>query len=201
MTRARRLALPFALVAVAAVAIVVAARQPPPSPADAFTVRDEMIPMRDGVKLYTRIFTPKRPAGAAALRLPPHALRHRRRRRIVRPLLQGAGRRGLHLRLPGHPREVQVRGHVRDACGRPATRRHDQAIDEGTDTYDTIEWLLKNVPEHNGRVGMLGVSYDGWTTVMARCSSRTRRSRPSRRRPRPPTCGSATTSTTTARSA
>ena len=34
------------------------------------------------------------------------------------------------------------------------------ALDEGTDTYDTIEWLLKNVPNHNGRVGMLGVSYD-----------------------------------------
>ena len=41
-----------------------------------------------------------------------------------------------------------------------------KAIDESTDTYDTIEWLLKNVPNHNGRVGMYGISYDGWTTVM-----------------------------------
>ena len=41
-----------------------------------------------------------------------------------------------------------------------------QAIDEGTDTYDSIEWLLKNVPKNNGRVGMLGVSYDGWTAAM-----------------------------------
>src|SRR5206468_7486847 len=41
-----------------------------------------------------------------------------------------------------------------------------KAIDEGSDAYDTIEWLLKNVPGHNGRVGMLGVSYDGWLTVM-----------------------------------
>ena len=40
------------------------------------------------------------------------------------------------------------------------------AIDEETDTYDSIEWLLKNVPKHNGRVGMLGVSYDGWTAAM-----------------------------------
>ncbi len=39
-------------------------------------------------------------------------------------------------------------------------------LDEGTDTYDTIEWLLKNVPRNNGRVGMLGISYDGWTTIM-----------------------------------
>ena len=42
-----------------------------------------------------------------------------------------------------------------------------KAIDEGTDAYDTIDWLLKNVRGHNGRVGMSGVSYDGWTTVMA----------------------------------
>ena len=50
---------------------------------------------------------------------------------------------------------------------RPARTPGDtSALDEGTDTYDTIEWLLKNVPNHNGRVGMLGVSYDGWTTIM-----------------------------------
>src|SRR5205807_4187566 len=39
-------------------------------------------------------------------------------------------------------------------------------VDEGTDTYDTIDWLIKTVAGHNGRVGMLGVSYDGWLTVM-----------------------------------
>jgi putative CocE/NonD family hydrolase len=41
------------------------------------------------------------------------------------------------------------------------------AIDEGTDAYDTIDWLVKNGPANNGKVGMLGVSYDGWTTIMA----------------------------------
>jgi hypothetical protein len=50
---------------------------------------------------------------------------------------------------------------------RPARAPGDTAaLDEGTDTYDTIEWLLKNVARNNGRVGMLGVSYDGWTTIM-----------------------------------
>ena len=50
---------------------------------------------------------------------------------------------------------------------RPARAPGDtKALDEGTDTYDTIDWLLKNVPGNNGRVGMLGVSYDGWTTIM-----------------------------------
>src|SRR5207253_8222892 len=42
-----------------------------------------------------------------------------------------------------------------------------KAIDESTDAYDTIDWLVKNVPDNNGRVGMLGISYDGWTTAMA----------------------------------
>ncbi len=51
---------------------------------------------------------------------------------------------------------------------RPARAPGDtKALDEGTDTYDTISWLLANVPGNNGRVGMLGVSYDGWTTIMA----------------------------------
>jgi hypothetical protein len=48
------------------------------------------------------------------------------------------------------------------------TDRFDpRATDETTDTYDTIDWLVKNVAGHNGRVGVFGVSYDGWTTVMA----------------------------------
>jgi putative CocE/NonD family hydrolase len=40
-------------------------------------------------------------------------------------------------------------------------------VDHATDTYDTIDWLVKNVPESNGKVGVLGVSYGGFTTLMA----------------------------------
>src|SRR5207237_10640473 len=40
-------------------------------------------------------------------------------------------------------------------------------IDEGTDAYDTIDWLVKNIPNNNSHVGTPGVSYDGWTTAMA----------------------------------
>ena len=43
----------------------------------------------------------------------------------------------------------------------------DRPIDESSDTYDTIEWLLKNVPNHNGRVGMWGISYPGFYTAAA----------------------------------
>jgi putative CocE/NonD family hydrolase len=49
----------------------------------------------------------------------------------------------------------------------PRNRQDTKSIDEGTDAYDTIDWLLKQVPNNNGRVGMLGISYPGWLTVMA----------------------------------
>ena len=41
------------------------------------------------------------------------------------------------------------------------------AVDHSTDTYDTIDWLMKNIPETNGKVGILGISYDGFTSLMA----------------------------------
>ncbi|MBI3788836.1 MAG: CocE/NonD family hydrolase [Ignavibacteriales bacterium] len=46
-------------------------------------------------------------------------------------------------------------------------KNNPKSIDESTDTHDTIEWLLNNIPHNNGRAGMLGISYDGWLTVMA----------------------------------
>ena len=46
-------------------------------------------------------------------------------------------------------------------------KKDAKAIDESSDTYDTIDWLLKNVPNNNGKVGMYGISYDGWTTIIA----------------------------------
>ena len=45
-------------------------------------------------------------------------------------------------------------------------KKDPRAIDESTDTYDTFDWLLKNIPKNNGKAGMYGISYDGWTTVM-----------------------------------
>jgi putative CocE/NonD family hydrolase len=164
MTRTRRNALPLGLVVVAAVTIV-AGRQAPPSPAGAFTVRDAMVPMRDGVKLYTRIFTPQRHSGPLPI--------------IFRRTPYGIdGADGSFVRYykaladDGYLFVFQdIRGKFKSegtfVMQRPARSPGDTtSLDEGTDTYDTIEWLLANVPDHNGRVGMLGVSYDGWTTIM-----------------------------------
>jgi len=49
----------------------------------------------------------------------------------------------------------------------PRDQKDLQSIDESTDTYDTIDWLVKNVAKNNGRVGVLGVSYDGWLAAVA----------------------------------
>jgi hypothetical protein len=125
------------------------------------------IPMRDGVKLHLEIHAPK--ASAAAL---PFLL-------VRTPY--GADANGNSLN--GSYRELAEEGYIfvfQDIRGRyksegtfvmqRAPRAVDgprNAIDESTDAYDTIEWMLKNVPNHNGRVGTLGVSYPGWTAAMA----------------------------------
>jgi putative CocE/NonD family hydrolase len=131
-----------------------------------FEALEAMIPMRDGVKLHTRMFSPKGARGG----LPVLFLR------------TPYGVDGRTAMLQTNLKELaddgylfvfqDIRGKFRSegefAMIRPPRDPDDpKAIDEGTDAYDTIEWLLKNVRGHNGRIGMLGVSYDGWLTVMA----------------------------------
>jgi putative CocE/NonD family hydrolase len=133
-----------------------------------FEAREAMIPMRDGVKLYTRIFVPKTRASDAPLPFmflrTPYGIDHAEARFVVAEK---------ELADEGYIFVFQdIRGRHKSegafVMQRPARDPADQkAIDEGSDTYDTIDWLLKNVQPNNGRVGMLGVSYDGWTTAMA----------------------------------
>jgi putative CocE/NonD family hydrolase len=138
----------------------------PPSPADAFSVQDVMIPARDGVRLHTKVFTPKNQTGPLPIIL----------RRTPYGIEGAAGSFTRYYKALADDGYVFVFQDIRGKFGsegtfvmqRPARAPGDTtSLDEGTDTYDTIEWLLKNVPNHNGRVGMLGVSYDGWTTIMA----------------------------------
>jgi uncharacterized protein len=134
--------------------------------AEAWNVREVMIAARDGVRLHTRVYVPK----AAQQPLPFILLR----------TPYGVDDAGGD--LFGPLKELADEGYIfvfQDIRGRyksegtfvmmrPARAPGDAtAIDEGTDAYDSIEWLLKNVQPNNGRVGMLGVSYDGWTTAMA----------------------------------
>ncbi len=164
LRRVPRIVLAAAAIAITAVALT--ARQPAaPDPAAAFTVRDEMIPMRDGVKLFTKIFTPKNQSG-------PLPFVFRRTPYGIDGAAGSFTRYYKALADEGYIFVFQdIRGKFRSegefVMQRPARAPGDtKSLDEGTDTYDTIDWLLAHVPQHNGRVGMLGVSYDGWTTIM-----------------------------------
>jgi putative CocE/NonD family hydrolase len=140
--------------------------QKPGLPGPAIDVREAMIPMRDGVKLHTLIFSPKTIEGPLPI--------------IMSRTPYGIA--GSAARLNGSYKELADDGYIfifQDIRGRfgsegtfvmqrPVRDRSDgRSIDEATDAYDTVEWLIANVPGNNGRVGQLGVSYDGWLTAMS----------------------------------
>jgi len=145
-----------------------AAQQQPTDFSKLFDKSEAMIAARDGVKLHTEMYTPK---GAAEplpiiLERTPYGLEDDDRgySRMLR--------RYAELIPEGYIFAFQdIRGRYgsegKFVMQRPVREPKDpKAIDEGTDTYDTIDWLVKNVPQNNGRVGLLGISYGGWLTVM-----------------------------------
>jgi hypothetical protein len=125
-----------------------------------------MIPMRDGVKLFSSVYVPKDTSQTYPFLLTrtPYS---------VAPYGSDQYRAALGP-SPGFDREgfifvfqdargrymsegefQQVRPHIPD-------KRSPKDVDESSDTYDTIEWLLKNIPNHNGKVGMVGISQPGF---------------------------------------
>jgi putative CocE/NonD family hydrolase len=162
-TRAHRVLFPT-LVAVS-IGIVPSPPRLGSEQAGGFTTTDVMIPMRDGVRLHAKIFTPvdqHEPLPIIMTRTPYG-------------VEDAADSFVSYLRALADEGYIFVFQDIRGKFGsegtfvmqRPARAPGDAtSIDEGTDTYDTIDWLLANVPRNNGRVGMLGVSYSGWTTIM-----------------------------------
>jgi putative CocE/NonD family hydrolase len=136
-----------------------------------------MIPMRDGVKLHTVILVPKAAKGAAILltRTPydADALTNHAASAHLGPTLRGYDNATEVIAEGGYIRVVQdVRGKYGSEGDYVMTRPlhgplNPTPVDHSTDTYDTIDWLVKNVPESNGRVGILGISYDGFLPLMA----------------------------------
>ncbi|HUI43607.1 MAG TPA: CocE/NonD family hydrolase [Terriglobia bacterium] len=139
--------------------------------------RDVMIPMRDGVRLHTVILVPKGAKGAPILltRTPYNAtaLTSHAASSHLGPILQGYDNATEVIVEGGYIRVVQdVRGKYGSegdyVMNRPLHGpQNPTPVDHSTDTYDTIDWLVKNVPESNGKVGILGISYDGFLTLMA----------------------------------
>jgi putative CocE/NonD family hydrolase len=142
-----------------------------------YTRRDVMIPMRDGVELHTVILVPKGARGAPILltRTPYDAnvLTGHAQSAHLGPILNGYDNATEVIVEGGYIRVVQdVRGKYGSegdyVMNRPLRGRlNPTAVDHSTDTYDTIDWLVKNTPESNGRVGILGISYDGFLPLMA----------------------------------
>jgi putative CocE/NonD family hydrolase len=146
-----------------------------PSTADYdYIQREVMIPMRDGVKLHTVMIIPKGAHNAPMIltRTPYNASGRVHRTdspRMIDILPEGDE---LFVR-DGYIRIFQD---IRGKYGSEGTYvmtlpvvgpLNNSGVDEVTDAYDTIDWLSKNVPESNGKVGMLGSSYEGYTVVMA----------------------------------
>lgn len=131
-----------------------------------YTKHEYMVPMRDGVRLMTSVFVPndstrkypilmkRTPYNVAPYgedkypsRLGPSELFLRAGYIFVNQDVRG--------RFASEGDFAQVTPHV-------PNKSKPTDVDESSDTYDTIEWLLKNVANHNGRVGMYGISYPGF---------------------------------------
>jgi putative CocE/NonD family hydrolase len=128
-----------------------------------FVARKEMIPMRDGVKLNTLIVVPRGVKNAPLLmdRTPYNIGIYEPYVGSDQFLLAGYIRvyqdvRGKHGSEGNYVVTMPLRGPL-----------NPSSTDHSTDTWDTIEWLVKNVPESNGKAGIMGSSYEGFTSVMA----------------------------------
>ncbi len=126
-----------------------------------------MITMRDGVRLNTEIFAPRTARAPLPILLlrTPYGVGPNRIRAVNSPYkeLHDDGYIFVFQDIRGrHKSEGQF------VMMRPPRIPDDpRGVDEASDAYDTIDWLVKNVANNNGRVGIFGVSYDGWTTAMA----------------------------------
>src|ERR1700740_1327728 len=142
-----------------------------------YSRHEVMIPMRDGVKLHTVILVPRGAKNApilltrtpySATELTSHAYSAH-----LGPILWGYDNATEVIVEGGYIRVVQdIRGRYNSegdyVMNRPLHGPlNPTPVDHSTDTYDTIDWLVKNVPESNGKVGILGISYDGFLPLMA----------------------------------
>jgi putative CocE/NonD family hydrolase len=140
----------------------------------AMTRTDTMIPMRDGTRLHTVIVAPSAPAGPLPIMLErtPYGVAHWDAMGVnvaLRSLVaDGSGGyifvfQDIRGRLGSEGRFEMMRP-PRETQGSTGTR---PAVDESTDAWDTIDWLVHHLSGNNGRVGIRGVSYGGWLATMA----------------------------------
>src|SRR5437016_11928907 len=127
-----------------------------------FDRHEAMVPMRDGVKLHTFWYVPRNITGPLPIIFSrtPYGIEHADG--AFRSYYQALVKEGYIFAFQ------DIRGRFGSegtfVMQRKPDHRETHGSDESTDAYDTIEWMIHNIPNNNGRVGMLGISYDGWTT-------------------------------------
>ncbi|HXH06971.1 MAG TPA: CocE/NonD family hydrolase [Vicinamibacterales bacterium] len=170
---------PIVLFGLAALALTAPPAEPQPDAS--FTRTEAMIPMRDGVRLYTQIYSPTQASGPLPILLlrTPYGIGQFTPARLAAalPELVADGYifvlQDIRGRFKSEGTFVMLRqprdrsGARPPAAGGSATPVSQPPVDEATDAYDTIEWLLRHVDRHNGRVGIAGTSYGAWLSVMA----------------------------------
>ena len=133
-----------------------------------YTKYEYRIPMRDGTRLFTAVYVPKDASKTYPLlltrtpySLKPYGADQYRENLGPSPLFAKAGYIFVYQDVRGRWMSegdfVDMRPHL-------AVKREPTQFDESTDTWDTIDWLIKHVPSHNGKVGMMGISYPGFYT-------------------------------------
>jgi uncharacterized protein len=136
-----------------------------------YAKREHMVPMRDGVKLYTIVYTPRDTTRSYPIIL------------FRTPYSIPPYEPDVYKRVLGPSPEFDREGYIfvfQDARGKfrsegefevmkpfKPVKRTAKDVDESSDAYDAIEWAVKTLPRNTGRVGMWGISYPGWQTVMA----------------------------------
>jgi uncharacterized protein len=139
---------------------------PPDAQIGNYVGTDLMIPMRDGVKLHAEVWRPRGDLSKLPI--------------LMQRSPYGFGISAVKRSMGAEYKELAQEGFIfvlEDIRGRfgsegkfvmlrPKATAKD-GVDESTDTYDSIDWLIKSLPNNNGKVGVFGVSYLGWTTAMA----------------------------------
>jgi putative CocE/NonD family hydrolase len=135
-----------------------------------YSKSEQMISMRDGVNLFTQVYTPKDQSQKYPILLfrTPYSVRYYGED-VYRSSLgpnELYAKEGFIFVYQDVRGKFKSEGEFIVMKPHKTVKKSQKDTDESSDTYDTIEWLLKNIPNHNGRVGQWGISYPGWQTVM-----------------------------------
>ena len=133
-----------------------------------YNIKDTMIPMRDGIKLYTVIFTPKEHTAPLPILIErtPYGASVPSNTNIMQNLyLANMAKEGYIFVFQDIRGKYKSEGTMQ--IHQPITHlKQKGTIDESTDTWDAVDWLVKNIPNNNNKAGILGISYDGWLALV-----------------------------------